>query len=299
MKYPRKIILFLLLCICFYAVKKFCHEKTDGFQIVRITSDIPAEENWETSPSDLNALQSIFAQAFRYLDSGGQSYAFLSQDGRIVLKFFKMHHLRQYPWLQSIPLPSFLDKFRQAALIYQRQRLERVFSSCKIAHDELKEETGVLHLHLNPNPELEALRVQIVDKIGIAHTIDLSHVPFVLQYRADNAFKTLRRHLKQQDLDAAKHVVKEIVDFLQLRYRKGIKDLDPAPRRNIGLLENRAIAIDIGSFFHPKEPMSSEEAKLGLIQDTRRMRKWLSKRSDALTAYFDAMVLGSGPDEGK
>ncbi|SRR5581483_2432048 len=289
--------IFFLVCISFYAVKKFCHAKTDGFQIVRITSDIPAEKEWETLPLsfvDLNALQHIFAQPFRYLDSGGQSYAFLSEDGNIVLKFFKMHHLRQYPWLAKITLPSFLDPFRRDALHYQRKRLERVFSSCKIAYDELKEETGLLYVQLNPHPELEALQVQLVDKINMTHTVKLSHIPFVLQYRADNAFKILRRHLKQQDLDAAKQVVKEIIDFLELRYQKGIKDLDPAPRRNIGLLKNRAIAIDIGSFFHPKEPMSREDVKRGLIQDTRRMRKWLHKRSEELTSYFDSLINASG-----
>lgn len=293
MKHYRKLALILIAGTSLYSIKKFCHAQTDGFQVVKIISDISFSKEWEIPSLDSaesGKLQSIFSQPFHYLDCGGQSYAFLSQDGKIVLKFFKMHHLRQYPWLYKVALPPFLDKFKWMALLYQKQRLERVFSSCKIAYSELKDETGLLYMNLNTNAELKTLHVKLIDKIGIAHELSLSNIPFVLQYKADNAFKTLRAHLKKQDLRAAKNVVKEIVNFLALRHQKGIKDLDPAPRRNIGLVETQAIAIDIGSFYHIEKPISEEEVKLGLIQDTRRMRKWLEKRSKELTDYFDAII---------
>ena len=198
-----------------------------------------------------------------------------------------MHHLRQYSWLYNMALPPALDRWRLMALLTQKQKLERVFSSCRIAYSELKSETGLVFMNLNPEAELGSLQVKLIDKIGIEHEVNLSKVPFVLQYRADNAFKALRAHLKKQDLDAAKHVVKEILNFLKLRSQKGIQDLDPAPRRNIGLFNNQAMAIDIGSFYHSKEE--------SLVQDTRRMRKWLEKRSEELTAYFDELLISQDP----
>ncbi len=293
MKHCRKYILSLLAVSLFYAAGKFSHAQTDGFQIVKITSSLPASPEWETEAStshDMDLLQKIFLQPFHYLDCGGQCYAFISEDREIVLKLFKMHHLRQYPLLHKIPMPGPLAELKDKFLNFQKQKLGRVFSSCKIAYSELKEETGLIYLNLNPNEAFSALHLQLVDKLGITHTVNLSNIPFVLQYRADNAFKKLRVYLKQNDIEGGKKVIREILDCLKTRYQKGIKDLDPSLRRNLGLLNDRAIAIDIGGFFHAAAPISIEEAKQELAHDTRRMRIWLEKRSPELTSYFDSLV---------
>lgn len=294
MKFYCKIFYLVIAAFLFYSTEKFCHKQTDGFQTVKIISDIPYSLEWETgsiASKDSSKLQELFSQPFHYLDSGGQSYAFLSQDEKVVLKLFKMHHLRQYPWLYRTHLPGLLDSYRIQFLLYQKQKLQRAFSSSTIAYNALKEETGLLYLNLNvPRADFATLRIKLIDKLGIAHELDLCHIPFVLQYRADNAFKTLRVHLGHKDIPAAKQVIKEIIDCLKARYQKGIKDLDPALRRNIGLIKDRAIAIDIGAFFQTDVPMSQEEMKQELTDDTRRMRKWLKKRSLELTAYFDSLI---------
>lgn len=280
----------LLTAALFYVVNKFCHVQTDGFQIVKILSTIPSEEQWQASSLNGEELKEILAKPFHFLDSGGQCYAFLSEDKQVVLKFFKMHHLRQYPWLKKIPLPPLLQKWKNQFLLHQKEKLSRVFSSCAIAWNELKEETGLIGVNLNPNPELSCLQVEIIDKLGIHHHLDLSRTPFVLQYRADNAFQRLRFHLNRLEIESAKQVVEEIVQFMKIRLQKGIKDLDPAPRRNMGLFKGKAIAIDIGAFFHSTLPLSALETKEALATDTRRMRKWLSKRSLELTLHFDSLL---------
>jgi hypothetical protein len=81
-------------------------------------------------------------------------------------------------------------------------------------------------------------------------------------------------------------VIKNVVACLQARYQKGIVDVDPAVRRNIGLLKESAISIDIGSFFLSPELKTHHE----LVKDTRRLRKWLLKRSPELAAYLDDLV---------
>ncbi|MBS0604358.1 MAG: hypothetical protein JSS60_04880 [Verrucomicrobia bacterium] len=293
MKFYRKFASVSLAVFLFYAAEKFCHRQTDGFQIVKIHSDLPASPQWETqapTSQELENLSSIFSRPFHYLDSGGQCYAFVSEDGNMVLKLFKMHHLRQYPWLQRISLPGIFDRLRVHFLLLQKRKLERVFTSSKIAYKELKKESGLLYLNLNPNPALSAHRLKLIDKLGIAHEVSLAQVPFVLQYKADNAFKTLRFHLLHQDISSAKLVIREIFECLSARYEKGIKDLDPALRRNIGLLKDRAINIDIGSFYLANAPITNEEFRQELLNDTHRMRKWLKKRSKELTVYFDSLV---------
>ena len=169
----------------------------------------------------------------------------------------------------------------------QKQKLDQIFTSSSIAYSELKEETGLLYLNLDPGSSFKKLQVKLVDKLGIRHQIDLFRTPFALQIRADNPFQALRLHLKHNDIDAAKNVVMEIVDCLKGRYQKGILDRDPALRRNIGLIKDRAIAIDIGSFFYSDKLDMQKE----LQDDTRRMRRWLLKRSPELTTYLDSLTV--------
>ena len=208
-----------------------------------------------------------------------------------------MHHLRQYPWLQKHSLPGVFDRLRVQFLLLQKQKLWRLFASSMLAYTQLKKETGLLHLHLNPTPD--ALHVQVVDKLGITHHVDLKNTPFVLQRRASNAFKTLKAHIKQRDIPHAKEVINNILHCLNTRYAQGIRDHDPALRRNIGLFQDRAIFIDIGSFAAIQTPFSNtpfspQEERL---RDTRRMRKWLHKRSPELTQYFDSLVQMKAPPQ--
>lgn len=296
MKLSVKIFFALL---AFWGIHRFCHEQTAGFQVTKITSHLPKTEEWKTpslSPQDLRLLKAIFSQPFTFFGSGGQCYAFLSSDGRIVLKLYKMHHLRQYPLLQRLHLPGIFDRARTQFLLSQKQKLHRVFSSSQLAFSELKNESGLLYLNLNPSKELENLHVTLVDKIGAVLPITLKDIPFAVQYRADNPFKMLRSHLKHKDLVTAKIVIKQIYDCLTTRYEKGISDLDPALRRNIGLLKNRAIAIDIGSFFKKDTSLTAEEKKQELLSDTQRMHRWLHKRSPELTAYLDTLIADYPPN---
>lgn len=280
-----------IIPILFYGAKRFCDKKTEGFQIYKILSHLAYSKEWETQQlQDHDSLHALFSQPFHYLSSGGQCYAFVSTDGKWVLKFYKMHNLRQYPFLYKIALPGCLDRLRIQILLHQQQKLRRIFSSSILAYDYLKEETGLLSLNLNPKPDLKGLEVKLIDKLGIAHQINLWKVPFALQQKADNAFKRLRSYLLAKDTASAKIVVKEIVAYLTARYNKGIQDLDPALRRNVGLLRDRAIAVDIGSFYLSDSTPSSEEMQKQLMKETKRMRKWLDKRSPELRAYFDGLT---------
>ena len=277
------------LILAIWAVSKFCHIQTQGFQIVKIVSHLPSYSQWETpapSPTEMSQLKAVLSQPFIYFDSGGQSYAFLSQDGRFVLKLLKMHNVRQYPALYRIGLPGVLDRLRVQFLLWQKQKLERVFSSSHLAYTQLKEESGLLFLNLNPAPVYTEVEITLIDNLGIQHRLDLAKVPFALQYRADRVFTTLRLHLLHKDIPSCRKVIEDVVSCLQARYEKGIVDADPAVRRNIGLLKDRAIAIDIGSFFLPTCLQPKEE----LRKDTRRLRKWLQKRSPELAAYLDRLV---------
>ena len=198
MKLFLKIFLGLFL---FWGTARFCHRQTEGFQLAKISSPLPISQEWQlpaASQQQIDSLKALFSQPFSYLDSGGQCYAFLSGDKKIVLKLFKLHHLYQYPFSLSNFSLGIFDRWRIQFLLLQKQKLDKVFSSSKIAYTELKNETGLLFVNLNPSKQFEDLQLTLIDNIGIAHHLDMSAVPFVLQERADNPFTALRSHLLHQ-----------------------------------------------------------------------------------------------------
>ena len=282
MKRSTKLLLKAAIAIAlFFQVKHFCHRQTDGFVLSKVRSEHAPRPEWEITPSLSNQeIAALLSQTFTYLGCGGQCYAFLSQDKQLVLKLFKMHHLHQYPFLARIPLPSVLDHWRQKLLQNQKEKLEQLFESSHLAFTELKEESGLLHMQLNPTSTFE---VKLIDKIGNQHTLALNDVPFALQRYAENPFKKLRYHIKKHELNEAKQIIDQIVSALQHRYAQGICDRDPALRRNIGIVDGHAIFIDIGAFGSADAPISEQEV---LLQETRRMQRWLEKRSPLLNQFL-------------
>lgn len=284
-RFTRLLLRGLIAGFLFFQIKSFCHRQTDGFQLHKIRSEHPFRKEWQTA--GFEELPSLLSQPFTYLGSGGQSYAFVSQDRKVVLKLFKMHHLHQYPFLEHLPLPSPLSHLRDRLLKNQKEKLDNLFASCHLAFDQLKEEAGLLHLQLNPRPD-STLCVTIIDKIGIAHSLSLTDIPFALQLYAKNPFKELRLHIKRGEIQQAREIVKGIVDALKTRYEKGILDRDPALRRNIGLLDHRALFIDIGAF--ALSPISEQQRQEQLSRETRRMERWLAKRSPELKKYLNDLI---------
>src|SRR3989304_2311781 len=111
-----KVILFIL---AFMKISEFCEYKTDKFRLSRIFSNLKFNPKWETAPLSLEKkakIKQILSQKFTYLASGGQCFAFVSEDGNYILKFFK-HHRRTLPaWFQALPLPQSLALKREEKL---------------------------------------------------------------------------------------------------------------------------------------------------------------------------------------
>ena len=131
MKKTVKILVFLL---CFACVERFCHKQTHGFQLHKIRSSLSFTPEWDVQPlpnSEMQTVKTALTQPYYYLDSGGQCYAFVSADGKYVLKFFKHHHMRQ---------KSLLPLFQAT----REKRLQGIFTSCILAYNRFREGTRLL-----------------------------------------------------------------------------------------------------------------------------------------------------------
>ncbi|MDN3506479.1 MAG: hypothetical protein P0S96_04545 [Simkaniaceae bacterium] len=278
-----KFLKLLAVVFVFYAAAKFCYDKTEGFALTKIHSNLTYDSRWEV---ENGSLPEIFDQKFSYLAAGGQAYAFVSEDGQYVLKFFK-HHLRRVPlWLRALPLTGKLAEKRTIHKQKRARKLLRDFSSYKLALEALPKETGLLYVHLNKTKTLKTF-ARIVDKIGIEHPVDLDKVEFVLQKKAELALPHLKKLIKGHDLEGAKTCIDSIFSLITTRCDLGVYDEDPRIHRNVGFIDNRAILIDVGRLKMDPRREDPRIQKQDLVKITRPLHTFLEKHSTELSIYLE------------
>ncbi len=240
---------FIKICLtllALFGVERFCRAQTDGFRISKIHSGFV----FHSEPTSFDP--KILDQRFTFLGSGVQSYAFLGDDGKTVLKVFKHYH--NFP-LGGFWLPGFLHEMRQNILERRQKRLQAIFSSCVLAYQELHQETGLIGLHLSSTSSLNK-KLILVDRLGIQHAVDADHTAFFLQKRAEML------SLDAQDA---------IMALFAVRWNKGIGNGDRHLARNIGFIQGKPIEIDVGSFYRASFQEIAEEKK--------HVQEWLNAHS--------------------
>jgi hypothetical protein len=254
----------LLFVIGFFSVARFCKTQTDGFAITKITpSFIPL--SW---PAHLPAekTRSILHQPFTYLGKGVQSFVFASADGEYVIKFIRQDH-----W-------GHRKKKKQS-------RLTRDFTSYQIAYDHLRDETGLLYLHLSPTDFLHE-KITIIDRLGIHHVLDLDQYEFIVQRKAALIYPTLEKWIAEKKIEEAKEALSSLVHLLDLRLQKGIFDKDSDLNTNFGFLGTQAMQIDIGRFRTPSHPLDKAE----IVRITDHLHQWLMVQSPELDIHLRSVI---------
>ncbi len=282
---------FLVFLLLFAAVGWFCHKQTRGFQLCKVHPLHPMDsaEAISLSEEEKEPLRAMLAQPFYFLASGGQCYVFASEDGKVVLKLFKNHHIRFWTFLHSLSLPSFLEVYRKQFLNKRIHQSPEFFESCKIAYLELKDKTGLIYLHLNKTDFFKQ-KVTLVDKLGIYHRVDLDASDFALQKSADLFKPKMKQWIGQKRLDLAKPCIDSFLDLIAVRCQKGVLDRDPNFGRNVGLIGNQAIEMDIGSYSRQESLKNPESFKREIVDKTQKLKAWLELHSPELSAYLSDRV---------
>lgn len=239
----KKIILvmssFLLIVGC---------ERSKGFTLSKVTSSYQKDPRWEVK-NDLSEseLSNLFTGPYSYLGSGNHTYAFVSSDGKVVIKFFKQKHMR----VQS-PLISSKTKARR------KMEREESFSSYLLAFEKLREETGLLYLHLNPTNHLHQT-LTLIDQQGKKLTVNLDEMEFLIQKKATLSFDHLEKLFSEGAYDKALLSIRSLLHLVAKRNQMGIYDQDLQFFKNFGFIENDAIEIDIGEFRVGKNVRKADE----------------------------------------
>jgi hypothetical protein len=280
-----KYLIWFFLIPSFYWIEKFCNKQTDGFRLLNIQSTFQFNPNWETDPPSED-LPSLLNQRFTYLNSGGQCYAFISEDEKIIIKFFK-YHRRRLPWVLShLPLPPKYAALRKKQKIKRTSKLQRDFNSYKLSYNNLREESGLLCVHLNKTKNWK-IPLTIIDKLGIAHRLDLDQFEFIVQYKADLAMEYFQKLLREKKVNEGKEAIDSLLSLIIKRCKKGIYDEDPRLHCNIGFIQGRAILLDVGRLRTDPTRASREIYLQDLLSITRHLHQWLLKESPELANHLE------------
>ncbi len=134
---------------------------------------------------------------------------------------------------------------RVLKLMRKAPRNEQERESYRLAFEELREETGLIALHMEKTAPIEAI---LVDKLHIAHRVNLGELGFLVQKRATLVFPMLTALMEQGNIAGAKQAVKHLRQLLENRKAKGISDCDSNVSKNFGFADGQPIQIDVGRF---------------------------------------------------
>lgn len=308
----RSIIKFFTAIGLYIGLQQLIELKTHGFCLQRIlANDLPFQAKWETphlSNQKQDEVNDLLSQPYYMIGAGSECFAFASEDGKAVIKFFKLDHMRPIYFhrgvfledhsehagtlsdhlLTRLPLPSFLDVRMKRFLGIREFRIDRTLSSIHLAYENLKEETGLIYLHLNPTDHLNKT-LTLYDACGIAHSIDLDTSKFFLQKRAvplENHFASLQ---KKKAHDAARISIDSLIQMLTCRCKKGFSDRDIV-NRNFGYIGTQAIEIDSGSFRKNQKMRQPWIYKQELFYATLELKFWLKKNYPEMVGYLEDRV---------
>lgn len=282
----RRTVFILFFCLSLFAVARFCHHQTKGFRISKIKNNTYPVY---TNTSGVNFyVSSLLQQKYYYLDRGLQSFSFISEDGKTVLKILNNRYQDRLFWLNLFSLPPPFEKWRLEKIAVAKTKLHRNFLSYKIAYEQLKEETGLIFFHAFPDQLKQKAR--IVDNIGIEHCIDLNTTAFLIQKKATLFYPYLSQLKEKGDTEKAKQALSALLKFCVDRYKKGIGDNDALIRTNFGFCQGKPMQIDVGPFYLDPVLKNPSSYKEEIHKMSLSLSHWLQEHYPELSTTLDELL---------
>lgn len=282
-----RLVRVLFIATALFFTGEFCKKQTDTFTMGAISSNRPYSPTFATRPllPEENAeVEKALSQPYVYFGCGGQAYALFSADGQYVVKFFKQRLFRPPHLLNLLPLPKFLHRYRDRRNWKRLDKLQRDFFSYKVSFDQLQTQTGVIYTHLNRTQELGTL--EVIDRLGIHHRLDLDRFDFLVQRMAERTYDRIDRLMQDGDIEAAKRSIRSIFELISTRAKMGYRDRDPNIRTNCGFIGERAVKIDVGRFVISEEMRTKEGHNDELQRIAAPFGEWIEKTHPELHASY-------------
>jgi hypothetical protein len=206
-----------------------------------------------------------------------------------VIKFIRYTKYELPFWMNAL---SFFEKgksYRQRRLDFRQHKFFHSLQSYEIADQLMREETGLVFSHLQPT-SCFAKSLLVKDRLGRKFSIDLDQCGFLLQRKVvplRSKFLTCKKH---KDLLGAKELTLSFLKTVQEMAKKKIVNCDYNCVKNSGVLENRVVFLDLGSFFSAKDKGNPSLAEQMYVF-TKHFRKWAIKEYPELLPFFEEELI--------
>lgn len=283
----KKLGFFGFIVVLSASLSVLAHFRTQGFIESKIYQQFSFRPSWEIfkrNQEDWETVDQIISQDFHYLDAGRQCFVFESRDHKWVIKFINHERFHFPKSLTVFPLPALLEKLRKERIERRTKRIDDFFSSFRIGYSDLKDETKILFVQLNPLSRWKK-PLCIFDPVGHKHFIDLNKVPFILQRKAEKIYPYLRQI--ESDEKKFQEAIDSFVNFLVKRIQKGVLDDDLNVEGNIGFFEDQAILIDTGRLFYVEDLKDKENFSVELKKSSKYLHRWLQKEYPKMASYLE------------
>jgi hypothetical protein len=269
-------LLLVLFPLGLMGIGLYCCSYKRGFSIAKISSPLHHNEMWETRALSYQERQrldhEILSQTFYYHGSGSQCYAFASEDGKYVLKFFKMHKILPKNWLRDFPF-SLFEKYRLDNVEKRQDVFETFFKSFKDAYEHLSEDCGLIYLHLNKTRDLKK-KVTLIGYAGEKFIVDLDSKEFIVQLEAKKLTDYLLE-LKDKGTEEETHLaVRSLLEIVAHRCNKGYGDQDIAFRNNFGFVNGKAVLVDCSHLFADTSLKYPHHFQAEILNVAEMMSQW-------------------------
>ncbi len=274
-KLLKAVSLTLLFGLSVIALQDFCRKKTHGFSLLKAQSSSQERIRVALSMDEKKELKPILDQSFHFMAKGHQCYAFLSKDGKYVLKLLKWREIEPSFWVKNLPF-SWAYRIKEE----KERKKKHDFESYRIAYNELKEDTGLIYLHLEKTEDLNTT-LCLYDAIQVRHIISADQIEFILQKKAAPFIPYFEEN--KNDSFKMKSFLSSLCLILQNRLEKKITDSDISFEYNMGVFEEKPLLFDIGNLTRLQDSQPSD-----LLQtEARLLLRWLKENSPELALYLE------------
>jgi len=132
--------------------------------------------------------------------------------------------------------------------------------------------------------------LSLCDAQGTVHSLHLDKLEFVIQRKAELAFKKIDSLMRNKDIEGAEQAIDKLLKLNLSLYQKGFRNRDPNFRSNCGFIQDEAILIDVGRMVYSEEIKEPKKFKQDLLKSSLRFRKYIEANHPELLSYFDNAI---------
>lgn len=262
-----------------------------GFSLDKICSTFEPSKKWaiaKSSEMEKEEICETLFQDFNYLGSGEECIAFLSSDGKYVLKFFRTKNLTPKNWLKLIPLPG-LEQYRFKKIDKRILRHQELFTSYKMAYEDLREESGLVYIHLNKTKDLH-MKIRLYDRMRRCYRINLDDYEFILQKKGQLVFDRLTSLMQKGDREGALEALNILLKHVVKQCKKGFIDKDIEINPNYGFVGDKVIHFDVGRVVRDEAAQNPSYYQREVLRVGEKLEEWLKVQYPELLPGLEEII---------